>query len=175
MSKAAHIYAKAIYAIADETSLVVDICDDMRLVSQTLTQHKELKAIITSPVIPANKKESILKEVFKDVNSLTSNLISTLLENKRISLLGMVADAFVKLYELNNNIQRAKVVVANEMTTELAQQIQQKVNHLTGNHVDITTEIDPSILGGFILTINDLQYDASVSGKLNKFKTQLVN
>ena len=175
MSKAAHIYAKASYQLAKESSQEEQVFGDMKLINSTLSSSKDLKLAISSPVIPVSKKDSILKEVFSDLNTFTANLIHTLLVNKRINLLGNVALAFIELYELNNNMQRASVVVSKEMTAELEKKIQDKVNEITGSHVEMKTTIDPSILGGFILTINDLQYDASVSGKLNKFKTQLVN
>ncbi len=175
MSKVAQRYAKAFFTLAEDNSVVKEVLDDMNNIQDTLSKNKELRAVVLSPVISLEKKKSILEAVFSKANAATFQLISTLITNKRIQLLNNVAKSYIKLYEIKNNIQRAKVVVACEMNNELADKIQKKVNELTGQKVDLTTKIDPSILGGFILTINDLQYDASMSGRLNKFKNQLVN
>lgn len=175
MGKAAERYAKAFFTTTEDKNVVNEVLADMKLIKNTMLENKELKSVINSPVIDLNKKKSILEAVFSEANSNSMQLIALLLNKKRINLLLEVASSYISIYEKNNNINRAKVVLAKELTQDMFTKIQAKVNALTGNDVEIQTEINPAILGGFVLTINDLQYDASVVGQLNKFKTQLVN
>lgn len=175
MGKAAERYAKAFFTTTEDKNVVNEVLADMKLIKNTMLENKELKSVINSPVIDLNKKKSILEAVFSEANSNSMQLIALLLNKKRINLLLDVASSYISIYEKNNNINRAKVVLAKELTQDMFTKIQAKVNALTGNDVEIQTEINPAILGGFVLTINDLQYDASVVGQLNKFKTQLVN
>lgn len=175
MGKAAERYAKAFFTTTEDKNVVNEVLADMKLIKNTMLENKELKSVINSPVIDLNKKKSILEAVFSEANSNSMQLIALLLNKKRINLLLEVASSYISIYEKNNNINRAKVVLAKELTQDMFAKIQAKVNALTGNDVEIQTEINPAILGGFVLTINDLQYDASVVGQLNKFKTQLVN
>lgn len=175
MSKAAERYAKAFFTTTTEKNVVNEVLVDMQLLKSTMLENKELKSVINSPVINLDKKKSILEAVFTNINSETLQLIHLLLKKRRINLLLEVASSYISIYEKNNNINRAKVVLVKEPTQDMLAKIQAKVNELSGNNVEIQTEIKPSIIGGFVLTINDLQYDASVVGQLNKFKTQLVN
>ncbi|NGZ88821.1 ATP synthase F1 subunit delta [Psychroflexus maritimus] len=175
MGKAAERYAKAFYTTTEDKNVVNEVLADMKLIKNTMLENKELKSVINSPVIDLHKKKLILEAVFSEANSNSMQLIAFLLNKKRINLLLEVASSYISIYEKNNNINRAKVVLAKELTHDMFTKIQAKVNALTGNDVEIQTEINPAILGGFVLTINDLQYDASVVGQLNKFKTQLVN
>lgn len=175
MGKAAERYAKAFFTTTEDKNVVNEVLADMKLIKNTMLENKELKSVINSPVIDLNKKKLILEAVFSEANSNSMQLIALLLNKKRINLLLEVASSYISIYEKNNNINRAKVVLAKELTHDMFTKIQAKVNALTGNDVEIQTEINPAILGGFVLTINDLQYDASVVGQLNKFKTQLVN
>lgn len=175
MGKAAERYAKAFFTTTEDKNVVNEVLADMKLIKNTMLENKELKSVINSPVIDLHKKKSILEAVFSEANSNSMQLIALLLNKKRINLLLEVASSYISIYEKNNNINRAKVVLAKELTQDMFTKIQAKVNALTGNDVGIQTEINPAILGGFVLTINDLQYDASVVGQLNKFKTQLVN
>ena len=175
MGKAAERYAKAFFTTTEDKNVVNEVLADMKLIKNTMLENKELKSVIKSPVIDLHKKKLILEAVFSEANSNSMQLIALLLNKKRINLLLEVASSYISIYEKNNNINRAKVVLAKELTHDMFTKIQAKVNALTGNDVEIQTEINPAILGGFVLTINDLQYDASVVGQLNKFKTQLVN
>lgn len=175
MSKAAERYAKAFFTTTTEKNVVNEVLVDMQLLKSTMLENKELKSVINSPVINLDKKKSILEAVFTNINSETLQLIHLLLKKRRINLLLEVASSYISIYEKNNNINRAKVVLVKEPTQDMLAKIQAKVNELRGNNVEIQTEIKPSIIGGFVLTINDLQYDASVVGQLNKYKTQLVN
>lgn len=175
MSKAAERYAKAFFTTTTEKNVVNEVLVDMQLLKSTMLENKELKSVINSPVINLDKKKSILEAVFTNINSETLQLIHLLLKKRRINLLLEVASSYISIYEKNNNINRAKVVLVKEPTQDMLAKIQAKVNELSGNNVEIQTEIKPSIIGGFVLTINDLQYDASVVGQLNKYKTQLVN
>ncbi|MDT0294620.1 ATP synthase F1 subunit delta [Mesonia ostreae] len=174
-TRAAQRYAKAILDLSKEKSVVAEVNSDMRLIAKTLEQNKELRDVLQSPVVQASVKQNILKAIFKEVNEVSSNAFKMLLQNNRINLLSFVIDRFIYLYDEANNIKVAKVTTVEPLTPEMEQSVLKKVKELTGSEVTLTNTIDASIIGGFVLRVGDLQYDASISGKLNALRKTFNN
>ncbi|MGV8945172.1 MAG: ATP synthase F1 subunit delta [Lutibacter sp.] len=175
-SKAAIRYAKAILSFAVEQQKEVEVNNDMLLVANTISESKELQLLLSSPVLKSELKKSALNEIFASKTSaLTIALINLLIENKRLPILGEVAKKYSVIYDSLKGIEVAKVTTAIPLTEELNQQILNKVIELTGKKATIESIINPDIIGGFILRIGDIQYDASVANKLQALKRQFEN
>lgn len=173
-SRAAIRYAKAILDLAKDQKSAPSINDDMKSIANAVAASRELNDMLHSPVIPVATKKSALLAVFTDLNTLSLNLIDTLIENKRIDILGAVAETYNNLFDKEQGIQIAKVTSAVPLSDELKTMVLAKVKELTGNNAEIINVVDESILGGFVLRVGDLQYDASISNKLNKLKREFT-
>ena len=90
-------------------------------------------------------------------------------------ILGEVAKKYTVIYDSLKGIEVAKVTTAVPLTEELNQQILKKVIEITGKKATIESIIDPDIIGGFILRIGDIQYDASIANKLELIKRTFEN
>src|SRR5690606_23370309 len=119
-------------------------------------------------------KKAVLLDVFKNANEITGNLIDTLITNKRLPLLEQVALKYNLLYDELTGTQTAQVTTAVPLTDALRTKVLAKVKALTGKDVEIKSTIDESILGGFILRVGDIQYNASIANKLNKLKREFT-
>ncbi|HEY9222290.1 MAG TPA: ATP synthase F1 subunit delta [Lutibacter sp.] len=175
-SRAAIRYAKAILSFALEQQKEVQVNDDMLLVANTIQDSKELQLLLNSPVLKTELKKSALKEIFASKTSpLTISLINLLIDNKRLPILGEVAKKYNVIFDSLKGIEVAKVTTAIQLTEELNQQVLRKVIEITGKRATIESIINPDIIGGFILRIGDIQYDASVANKLQVLKRQFEN
>lgn len=173
--RAALRYAKAVLDLAVDNKSAATVETDMRSITATIADSKELRAMLASPVIKGESKKEALKAVFKDAGEITKGLINTLTENKRIGLLNEVALKFIILNEDRKGEGVAFVTTTVPLTPELEKQVLQQVAKITEDKVTIENKIDESIIGGFILRVGDLQYDASVANKLNNIKRELTN
>ncbi len=100
--------------------------------------------------------------------------MNLLVDNRRISMLNEVALKYIILSEKFKGQNVAYVTTAVPMTTKLEEQLLKKVEGLIGNKVTLKNKIDESIIGGFVLRIGDLQYDASISNKMNNLKREFT-
>ncbi len=175
-SRAAIRYAKAILSFALEQQKEVEVNNDMLLVANTIQDSKELQLLLNSPVLKTELKKSALKEIFESKTSpLTIGLINLLIDNKRLPILGEVAKKYNVIFDSLKGIEVAKVTTAIPLTEELNQQVLRKVIEITGKQATIESIINPDIIGGFILRVGDIQYDASVANKLQVLKRQFEN
>lgn len=174
-SRAALRYAKALLNLAREKNIAQEVNQDMRYIGKIIAANEELGEVLKSPVVPDSKKKHILVKVFTDVNTISSNLFKVLLTNNRIGILPLVVEKYNQLYDEMNGVQIAKVTTAVPLTAVLETKIQEKVKSLTGNVAKIVNIIDESLLGGFILRVGDLQYNASVSYQLKNLGRRFIN
>ncbi|WP_299363829.1 ATP synthase F1 subunit delta [Winogradskyella sp.] len=173
-SRAAIRYAKAILSLATDNKVAEAVNADMKHILSVIAENSDLSAMLQSPVIRSADKKAVLTSVFDRVDTATSNLIDTLIANKRIALLGDVANKYNQLYDQLRDAQVAKVISATPLTSALEKKILAKVKELTGKTTEIENTVDASILGGFILRVGDLQYDASIANKLNRLKREFT-
>lgn len=172
--RAAQRYAKALLDLSQENKNSHAIATDVNNVAATLKASRELRSILRSPVVKPSVKRKSLKAIFKDVDKSVSSLFDILIDNGRIAILDKVAHSFMQQYNRVNNIKVAKVTTAEALTPEMEEKLLSKVKDLTGSKVTMEKRVDPEILGGFVLRIDDTQYDASVAGKLYKLRKQFT-
>ena len=174
-SKAAVRYAKALLSLASDRKLSKEVNEDMTLIHNTVSDNRELRAFLKSPVIKDRVKKNALSEIFKSIDGITAGLFDVLLENNRLDILPVVTLKYRELYNAMNGIQLARVTTAVPLTPQLESQIQQKVKMLTGNEAQIKNIIDETIIGGFILRVGDIQYNGSIQSQLTNLERELKN
>ncbi|MCH2489930.1 MAG: ATP synthase F1 subunit delta [Flavobacteriales bacterium] len=172
-SKVAIRYAKAVLQQANDADLANVVFGDMQSVDATLEESKDLRTVLNSPVIKNSDKQEALLKIFSAQTENTKTLIKVLVENKRIEALGDVAKSYIHLYNEQQGVKVAKVTTALPITSEIEAQVLSKVKELTGSDsVTLENVIDEEIIGGFILRVGDLQYNASIANKLGNLKRE---
>lgn len=175
-SRAAIRYAKAMLQQANETKTQEVVFGDMQSVYDTLQGSRDLQMALQSPVVKEEDKRKVLLEVFKNQGALTHSLIDVLVDNKRTAMLSKVTQSYIQLYNDQMGIKEATVITAVPLTEELEAKVMAKVKELTeSDTVTLKNEVDPEILGGFILRIGDVQYDASIINQFRKLRKEFKN
>jgi len=173
-SRAAIRYAKAVLSLATDHKSSDAINSDMKSIATAIAESEDLNQMLQSPVVRSSDKKAVLLAVFKNANVATTNLIDTLIVNKRLPLLKDVASSYIHLYDELRGSQIATVTTAIPLTEDLKTKVLAKVKELTGKDAELESIIDESILGGFILRVGDTQYNASISNKLDKLKREFT-
>lgn len=174
-TRAAIRYAKAILSLANDKGVAEAVNSDMISIASTISNNAELNTFIQNPTTKVDIKESALSEVFSGINGVTKSLFHLLHENKRFEILGNVASEYSRQFDEVNGVEVAKVTTAVPMDAALESKVLAKVATLSNKKITIENNVDPSIIGGFILRIGDKQYNASVANRLQVLKRELSN
>jgi F-type H+-transporting ATPase subunit delta len=174
-TRAAIRYAKAILEIAQSKGVAEAVSVDMNSIASTISGNVELSTFIQNPTLKVEVKENALMEVFANTNSVTKSLFHLLFENKRFEILEAVAVEYSKLFDIMNGVEVAQVTTAIAMDAALEAKVLAKIATLSDKKITIENNVDPSIIGGFILRIGDKQYNASVANRLQVLKRELSN
>ena len=169
-------YAKAILNLAKDSNAAEAVHSDMKHISETIANNDDLEVALKSPVIKVQDKLNVLNALFEaNVHAITQGLFSLLAENKRIYMLVSIAKQYAVIYDFLRHMQVAKVTTAVPLTDALEAKVLDKIVALTGKNATLENEVNPSIIGGFILRVADVQYDASISNHLNQLKKEFDN
>lgn len=175
-TRAALRYAKATLNLAKEKGLAKEINNDMLLIDKTIEENHDLLNMLKSPIIKSAVKKSILTKLFEGkVNVISLGLIRLLIENKRLSLLPLVAVEYTVIYDFLKGVEIAHVTSAVPLNKDLENRILKKVREMSGKDISLKNIIDPSIIGGFILRVGDKQYDSSISSRLNQLSANFAD
>jgi len=171
--KVAARYAKSLIDLALEQKALEEIKVDMELFVNTLRINTELQAVVKNPIIPLNKKNAIINAVFGGkIHRVTSAFLKIVIDKGRAEIIYGTAKEFLNQYNQYKNIVTAKVTSATPLTENAKTEIINKVKAITGGEVLLQTEVDDSLIGGFILTVGDKQFDTSLASGLAKLKKE---
>lgn len=170
-------YAKSLIQLAEEENKLDRVLEDVESFNTLVKESKDFKNFIKSPIIQLTKKKAIIGALFNGkYDELTVKFLEILTQKQRESFLPEIAQEFILQYRAKKEISTAVVTVANELSDDLKALIQKKLQEsgATFDKVELEVKKDPSIIGGFILEIGNLIYDASVSQRLNKLKKEFT-
>jgi F-type H+-transporting ATPase subunit delta len=173
-SRAAVRYAKAVLAFAREQNALVEVEKDMRAILKTVSENSGVREMLASPVIEAEVKKQALNTMFKGQHEVSKGLISLLVDNRRIALLNEVALKFIVLHEELKGRDIAYITTAVPLSAELEKKALAQLSKITDKEVTLENKVNKDILGGFILRVGDIQYDASIASKLNTIRREFT-
>ena len=173
-NRAALRYAKAALSISLDQGTAPALEQDMVEVIDVCNASEDLVVFLDNPVLSIETKKETIFKVFANLSEGSKRLVDLLATNNRINLLDQVAEQFIELYQVQQGKQKAIVTTAIPLTNVLEKMILNKARELSSAKLTLTSIVDPSIIGGFILRIGDLQYNASVAHQLDQLKREFT-
>ncbi len=171
--KVATRYAKSLIDLAVENNSLEEVRNDMELFLQACRASSELQAVLKNPIISLDKKINVLKDLFASkVNAITSAFFAIVVNKGRAGILYGTAKEFINQYNLKKGIIKASVVSASALTADAEKQIIDMVAKATGKQVILEKKVNPELIGGFVLTVGDKQFDASIMKSLKSLKNE---
>jgi F-type H+-transporting ATPase subunit delta len=169
-------YAKALMMAGAEQNCLDRLKEDMELLGEIIRDNPPFRQMLNIPIIKPPQKRRMMTELLEQrVHPLTLNFINLMIYNRRETLLADAARNFINRYEHSKGIQRAHLISAAELSSQSEQQLQQQLNTLFKTGIQLSTETSPELIGGFILRIGGLQYDASLHSALARMRKRLVD
>lgn len=164
-------YAKSILDLSLEKGVLESVLLDMKRLQSIGNSNSEFSSVIKSPVIPTDKKLSVLKALFPKGNNLTLTFFDVITRKERESYLLDIAKEFQNQYNEYKNIQVAEVTTTYPLDEEQRNKFKNVVREISGKElVDLNEKVDEEIIGGFVLKIGDRQLDESIKSKLKSLQ-----
>lgn len=167
-------YARALLKCAMELNLEDQVYQEMITLADQYNRVPELRSTIDNPMLDKDKKQALLQAACgKNLSELTERFIHLVLHEGRDNVMQMMATSYITLYRKQKNIISGRLITATTVTPEVEQKMKQMVQSKSQGTVEFQTEVDPDIIGGFILEYDSYRMDASVQTKLDNILKEL--
>lgn len=169
-------YAKSLIDLATERGQLEEVYADMQYLQAVCKSSRDFVNLLRSPVVKADKKESILNAITNGkISALTTAFNKLLVTKSREGDLPEIADAFITQYNTIKGIHKVKLTTAAPVGDDIKGDIVNKVKSATGlANIELETKTDDSLIGGFVLEFNNNLVDASVLRDLKDIKKQFI-
>ncbi len=167
-------YAKALLEFAIDNQKENMLVEEMQNVLSIMVNHPDLDEALNSPVLPSSIKKKIVAGIFPNASEMLNKLLDLLSKNRREGILGGVAHHYIELFDKHQGKVVATVTTAVPLTPALEKEMLHKAASLTPLKVELKNTVDPSLKGGFILRVGDLQYNASIADRLEALRREMI-
>ncbi len=168
-------YATALLDYSIEKGDQDEVYMRMKLLVGVFLDMPELRNALQDRSIQQTEKMKIIRIACgDDLPSSLEEMIALIVKNEREEYLQFIAQRFIELYRGRFRLQAGKLITAIPIGEDAKEKFIERIRHITGSEIEIETTVDPGIIGGFILNLDDFRWDASVTGELNRVKQALI-
>lgn len=168
-------YANALFEMAKETNCVQKANEDLVFVVETITTNDELKKFIYSPLIKKEDKKDVLERLFSmHIDKVCLDFLKMLADSSRIDVIEEILNQFTKVFDEENNIVKPIITSAIELNEEQKQNIVSKLQNKLSKNIQPEYVINPNIIGGLVIDIDDRTMDFSLKSKFDNMHKQLT-
>ncbi len=168
-------YAKALFAVGKEDGTLDGLGQALTELSELYATVPEVVDALTNPMYPLDVRAKVMEHLAKELKAsqVMTNFLSLLVQKKRADVVPEIAEVFQAMVDTDRNVCQGVVVAAAELSVDLKAKIQATLEKLTGKQVVVTTEVDPSIIGGIVAKVGDLVLDGSIRTQLAGLKESI--
>jgi F-type H+-transporting ATPase subunit delta len=174
MEEIGQVYARALFEAAVENGELDEIQQQLAVWADALGTNKNLQTFFFSPRFsPAEKKEAI-RRIIEGGNEHFLNFLELLAERHRLPATFRIRRAFDELWREEHKLLPVEVTSAVELDEALVSSIGERIEERTGRRVELTSRVDPDIIGGLVLRVGNKVLDASIHGRLERLRRQIT-
>ena len=174
MEEIAQVYARALFEVAKERDILDEIHDDLGAFATALDENRELAVFFFSPYFSSEEKKNGLERAVTGADPIFMNFLETLLERHRMPVIFRMRARFEQLWDEEKKLLPVEITSSVELDKEIVAQIGDRIGEQTGQKVELSSKVDPDILGGLVVRVGNFVLDASIRNRLNQLRKQVA-
>jgi ATP synthase F1 delta subunit len=174
MEEIATVYARSLFEVAREQGKLEEVREQLGQVADAVSQERSLMTFFFSPYFSTEEKKAGLHKAVTDGDPVVVNFLELLVEKHRMPELFRIRRAFDALWREENRKLPVQITSAIELEGTVVDGIASKIAEQTGRDVQLTTTVDPDVLGGLVVRVGNTVLDASVQRRLERLRKELA-
>ena len=169
-------YAKALYKFALEKGETKRIYELSKRVIEAFRQNPDLQKVLSNPFIADDDKEKLLLTAAGEKDEIFKQFVDLILAQKRVEFANAMMLAYRDIYRKENNIAQAKITTAVKLDDERMNKLRKLVSDAFKDAtLEFSEAVDPSLIGGFVIDVDSVRMDASLSNELEQLRQTLLS
>ena len=174
MEEIAEVYARALFEAAKEHDVLDRVHGELGEFADVLGENRDLQVFLFSPYFTSEEKKDGVARIVSDADERLVNFLQLLAERHRMPVLFRIRRAFDDMWAEENRLLPVIVTSAVELDERLLREIGDRIEEQTGRQVELTSRVDPDVLGGLVVRVGNMVMDASVRSRLEQIRKQVT-
>jgi F-type H+-transporting ATPase subunit delta len=170
MEEVAQVYARALFEVAKEHDRLDEIRDELDQFVAALNDHRQMAVFFFSPYFSTEEKKTALERAIDGGNPLFMNFLEALIERHRMPVVFRIRAEFEELYDAEKKLLPVQITSAVALDEKTVQSIGDRISERTGQKVELSSSVDPNLIGGIVLRVGNVILDASIRNRLNQLR-----
>src|SRR4051794_13336069 len=174
MEEIAQVYARSLFEVAQERDKLDEVRDQIGQFADALSESRELQTFFFSPYFSTEEKKQGLGKALDGADETVANFLAVLIENHRMPALFRVRRELDRMWQDVNQLLPVQITSAVELDEAVTRQIGEEIGRQTGRKVELTSSVDPDVLGGIVVRVGNSILDASIRTRLERLRKQVA-
>ena len=174
MEEIAEVYARSLFEVAKEHDVLERVHDELGQFAEALSDDRNLQVFLFSPYFSSEEKRQGVRKIVSDADERFENFLELLAERHRMPALFRIKREFDALWADERKLLPVTVTSAVELDEGLAEDIAKRIQEQTGRTVELSSKVDPDVLGGLMVRVGNMVLDDTVRNKLERLRKQVA-
>jgi F-type H+-transporting ATPase subunit delta len=170
----AEVYARALFEAAKENGVLDRVHDELGQFADALEADRNLQVFLFSPYFSSEEKKDGISRIVTDADERLVNFLQLLAERHRMPVVFRIRRAFDEMWAEENRLLPVTVTSAVELDQGLVRDIGERIQEQTGRRVELSSDVDPDVLGGLKVQVGNMVLDATVRNRLEQLRKQVT-
>ena len=174
MEEIAEVYARALFEAAKDGDALDRVHEELGEFADALDEDRNLQVFLFSPYFSSEEKKDGVGRIVSDADERLTNFLELLAERHRMPALFRIRRTFDSLWAEENQLLPVTVTSAVELDEGLVKDIGKSIEEQTGRQVELSSMVDPDVLGGLQVRVGNMVLDATVRNRLEQLRKQVA-
>ncbi len=175
MEEIAEVYARALFEVAEERGVTDEVRTQLGQFAEALSDNRDLSVFFFSPYFSTEEKKDGLQRLIDGADPAFMSFLEALVERHRMPVIFRIRARYEQYWEDEHQLLPVQVTSAVALDESVVQNIGERIGEQTGRTVELSSNVDPDILGGIVLRVGNFILDASIRNRLNQLRKQVAH
>jgi F-type H+-transporting ATPase subunit delta len=174
MEEIADVYSRSLFEVAQEKGSLDRVHDELSEFADAMNESQDLRVFFFSPYFSSQEKKEGISRMVQEADENFVRFLEMLAERHRMPVIFRIRRAFDDLWREENKLLSVTVTSAVDLEAELVEGIGERIEEQTGRRVELSSKVDPDVLGGIVLQVGNMVLDASVRNRLEQLRKSVA-
>lgn len=174
MEEVAEVYARALFEAAKDQNTLDQVHEELGQFVDAMNENRDLTTFLFSPYFSIDEKKDALGRVVEGAEPAFMNFLEALIERHRMPVIFRIRARFEQLWEEEHKLLPVEVTSAVVLDEETVKSIGESIGEQVGRTIELTSTVDPEIIGGLVLRVGNFVLDASIRNRLEQLRKQVA-
>jgi F-type H+-transporting ATPase subunit delta len=170
----AQVYARALFEVASEQDSLDELREQLGAFADAMHENRDLRVFFFSPYFSIAEKKDGLQRTVVDANPAFENFLQALIERHRMPAIFRIRARFDALWDEERKLLPVQVTSAIELDSKTVEDLGERIGKQVDRTVEVSSDVDPDILGGIVLRVGNVILDASIRNRLEQLRKQVA-